>query len=151
VNNPTGLPTRLSNKDWYLAESFAVINGSYDDSDSDSNGIKDFQDKAAKMTAYKTTYGTSLAAIATLGTATFVQNFADYSYYSAVLNKFDAWGFGEEFYSASSAQLPFRTRDTFYGTKFTSAITTTGGILERHTNVGIHVDTNQHTVNILLD
>jgi hypothetical protein len=149
--NPSGLATRLNNRDWYLAESFAVINGSYDDADSDSNGIKDFQDKAVKMNAYKTTYGTKMAAIATLGSATFVQNFADYSYYVATLNKFGAWGFGEEFYSASSAMLPFRTRATFYGTKFTSAISTAGGIIERQTNVGLHIDSVNHTINILLD
>jgi hypothetical protein len=151
TNNPNGLTTRLLPKDYYLAESFAVINGSYDDSDLDNNGIKDFQDKASKMTNYKATYGTNLAAIATLGSATFVQNLADYSYFSAVLNKFDAWGFGEQYYSASSASLPFRTRATFYGTKFTSDISTTGGILEHRTNVGIHVDTNAHTINILLN
>ncbi len=149
--NPDGLATRLKNSDYYLAESFAVINGAYDDNDLDSNGVKDFQDKAVKMTSYKATYGTNMTAIATLGSATFSQNFVDYSYYAAVLNKMDAWGLGEEFYSAVSASLPFRTRTTFYGTHFTSAITTTGGILERRSNVGIHINTNDHTVNILLD
>jgi len=53
--NPDGLATRLGNKDWYLAESFGIINGSFDDADNDSNGIKDFQDKAVKMVAYRTT------------------------------------------------------------------------------------------------
>lgn len=148
--NPSGLATRLVGTDWYLAESFAVINGSYDDADSDSNGIKDFQDKAFKMSEYKTTFGTGLAAVATLGSVTFTQNLADYSYFSAVLNGMDAWGFGEEYFSASSALLPFRSRATFYGNRFTSAITTTGGVLEHQTNVGIHIDTNTHTVGILL-
>jgi len=151
ASNPSGLPTRLGSNDWYLAESFAVINGAYDDNDTDSNGIKDFQDKAVKMKNYNTTYGTKMAAIATLGSATFTQNLADYSYFSAVLNGLDAWGFGEEFFSAVSAQLPFRTRATFYGTKFTAPITTAGGILEHQTNIGIHIDTNAHTVDILLD
>lgn len=149
--NPDGLVTRLNNKDWYLAESFAVINGSYDDADTDSNGIKDFQDKAAKMVAYRTTYGTKMAAVATLGSATFTQNLADYSYYIAALNKFDGWGMGEEYYSASSASLPFRSRTVFYGTKFTSGFTVIDGKLERKTNIGIHVDTNAHTINTLLD
>lgn len=151
THNPNGLVTRMKNTDWYLAESFAVINGSYDDADTDNNGIKDFQDKAFKMTTYNTTFGTNMAGLATLGSATFTQNLADYSYYSAVLNGFNAWGIGEQDYSSSSTLLPYRDRATFYGTKFTSAITTAGGILEHQTNVGLHIDTNAHTVNILLN
>lgn len=149
--NPAGLATRLGSNDWYLAESFAVVNGAYDDADTDSNGIRDFQDKAVKAVSYRTTYGTKIATIATLGSATFAQNLADYSYFATVLNGLDSWGFGEEFFSASSAQLPFRTRIPFYGTHFTGPITTTGGVLEHQTNVGIHVDTNTHTVGILLN
>lgn len=151
TNNPNGLSTRLANKDWYLAESFAVVNGAFDDGDSDSDGVKNFQDKAVKMTAYKATYGTKMAAVATLGSETFSQNLADYSYYLAALNKFDSWGFGEQYFSASSASLPFRTRTPFIGTKFDSSIIINGGIIERQTNVGIHVDTVNHTVNTLLD
>jgi hypothetical protein len=150
-NNPDGLVTRLGYNDWYLAESFAVINGSYDDADADSNGVKDFQDKAAKMVAYRTTYGTKMAAVATLGSVPFTQNLADYSYYIAALNKFESWAMGEEYYSASSASLPYRTRALFYGTKFTSGVTAVDGKLERKTNIGLHVDTNTHTINTLLD
>jgi len=149
--NPSGLATSMSNQDWYLAESFAVNQGSYDDTDSDSNGIKDFQEKAIKMSSYATTYGSNMAAIATLGAATFVQNFADYSYFAAVLNSMTAWGFAEQYYSAASASLPYRTRMNFHGNKFTSAISTSGGKLEHQTNIGIHVDTNAHTVSVLLD
>lgn len=146
--NPNGLPTRLSSSDYYLAESFCIINGAYDDS-ADNNGIKNWQDKAVKMTNYNATFGTSMAADATLGSATFTQALADYSYFASVLNNFQAWGMGEEFYSASSALLPFRTRKTFYGTLFTGSITTNGGIYERSTNIGIEINTNDHTVDIL--
>jgi hypothetical protein len=151
INNPLGLVTRMSKKDWYLAESFGVMNGAYDDTDSDNNGIKDFQDKAFKLINYRDTYKFSIAGGATLGSATFDQNLVDYSYFLTVLNRFNAFSFSEEFYSASSASLPFRTRKPFEGTKFSSQISTDAGILERRTNVGIHVDTNAHTVNILLD
>lgn len=151
ANNPGGLATRVDNRDIYLAESFAVINGAYDDADTDANNIKDWQDKAVKMVNYKTIYGTEMAAIATNGSGSFDQNKADYSYFATVLNDFDYWGYGEEFYSASSAQLPFRTRKIFYGNRFDSAVTITGNVYERRTNVGVHVDTNAHTVNTLLD
>ena len=151
VANPNGLTSRINSTDWYLAESFAVINGVYDDNDTDNNNIKDFQDKAFKMTNYKTTFGTNMAAITTLGSQTFTQNLANYSYFLAVLNKFDAWGFGEEYFSSSSALLPFRMRVPFHGTKFTAPITIINGVMEHQTNVGIHVDTNAHTVDLLLD
>lgn len=150
VHNPNGLPTRLGPNDLYLAESFAVINGAYDDNDIDSNGIKDWQDKAAKMVAYRTTYGTKLAAVTTANSDPFDQNKADYGYYAAVLNGFDSWGYGEELFSAVSAQLPFRTRKLFYGIRFDGPVTLTGNVYERRTNVGIHLDTTAHSVDILL-
>jgi len=151
VNNPNGLPTRLTNKDIYLAESFAVVNGNYDDNDLDNNGIKDWEDKATKLVAYRQTYGTKIAAIGTQGAATFDQNQADYSYFAAVINKFNYWGWGEQFYSASSAQLPFISRKPFYGAKFDSDIVINNGVYERRTNIGIHIDTNLHTTDTSLN
>jgi len=150
THNPNGLPTRLGANDLYLAESFAVINGTYDDADSDANNIKDWQDKAAKMVAYRTTFGTKMTAIATNGNGAFDQAKADYSYYASVLNGFDSWGYGEDLYSAVSAQLPMRSRKIFYGDRFDSAVTITGNVYERRTNVGIHLDTSAHSVDILL-
>ena len=150
ANNPNGLATRLDNRDIYLAESFAVLNGAYDDNDLDTNNIKDWQDKAAKMVAYKATFGTEMAAISTNDASPFDQAKADYSYFAAALNDFDYWGYGEENFSSISAQLPFRTRKTFYGNRFDSAVTIAGNVYERRTNVGIHVDTGAHTVDILL-
>jgi hypothetical protein len=150
-NNPNGLSTRLNPTDWYLAESFAIKLGAYDDSDLDGNGIKDFQDKAAKMTSYQTTYGIQLAATSSYDNEAFDQNKMDYSYFASALNGFNAFSFGEYLYSAVSAQLPFRTRRVFFGSRFTNSISNTSGIIEHQTNVGIHVDTNAHTVNILLN
>jgi hypothetical protein len=151
ANNPGGLATRLGANDVYLAESFAVLNGAYDDADWNSDGKKDFQDKAEKATGYRTTFGTKIAAVSTYDNSAFDQNKADYSYFASVLNGFDSWGFGEEFFSASSASLPFRTRKPFYGTKFTGAINIVGGVYERNTNIGIHINTTAHTTDVLLD
>lgn len=152
VHNPDGLDTRLGSDDTYLAESFAILNGAYDDNDTDTNDIKDFQDKATKMVNYRTTYGTSLAAVTTTDASPFDQAKADYSYLLAVMNEFDSWGWGEEFFSASSASLPFVTRASYDGSKFTGAIIidTVNGIIERDTNVGISVDTVNHTVSNVL-
>jgi hypothetical protein len=151
ANNPNGLTTRLDNRDIYLAESFTIINSAYDDADTDANNIKDWQDKAVKMNTYKTTYGTQMAAITTSDNSAFDQNKADYSYFASVLNGFNYWGYGEQFFSASSALLPFRTRKIFYGNRFDSGVNIMGNVYERRTNVGIHVDTSAHTVNILLN
>jgi hypothetical protein len=150
ANNPNGLETRLGANDYYLAESFAIINGAYDDNDLDTNGIKDFQDKADKMVNYRTLYGTKLAAITTSDSSPFDQAKADYSYLTAVVNQFDSWGYGEEYFSASSVQLPFRTRASFDGTKFTSAVLNGTGIIYRYVNIDIVVDTVNHIVGNLI-
>jgi len=149
-SNPSGASTELGADDWYLAESFAVINGDYDDADTDSNNIKDFQDKANKLNTYKTTIPFQIAAISTYDNSAYDQNKADYSYFAAVLNNFNAWGFGEENYSAISAQLPFRPRKNFHGTNFVSSIIYDGDVLKHYTNVGIQVDTQNHTTNIII-
>lgn len=151
VNNPNGLATRLDSRDIYLAESFAIINSAYDDADSDSNGIKDWQDKAAKMVSYKSTYGTEMAAVTTSDASPFDQAKADYSYFASTLNGFDYWGYGEDLFSSVSAQLPFRTRKSFYGNKFDGAVSINGNVYERRTNVGIHLNTSSHSVDVLLD
>ena len=150
VNNPTGKDTRLNANDWYLAESFTIVNGAYDDADLDNNGIKDWQDKALKLVNYRNLKGTKIAAVTT-SDGTFDQAKLDYSYYAAAINSFDSYGWGEQFFSAGDAQLPFRTRPQILGTHFTGALVNNSGILERQTNVGIHINTTNHTTSTLLD
>lgn len=154
IHNPLGKSTKLNETDWYLAESFAIKNGNYDDDDTNGNTIKDWQDKAIKLTGpggYRQTYGTKIAAVTTNDFSSYDQNKTNYSYYASVINLFDAWGWGEEFFSASSAQLPFRDRPLIIGTYFTHPINIVNGILERQTNIGVHIDTNNHTTSTLLD
>jgi len=149
--NPAGLDTRLEAGDYYLAESFAIMNGAYDDTDSDSNGIKDFQDKADKMNNYKSTFGVLMTACTTADSSPFDQAKADYSYFASLMNEFDAWCYGEEFFSASSASLPMVTRKPYSGSKFTGPIVHNAGVFTRQTNVGIEVDTVNHTADTDLD
>lgn len=151
THNPNGLETRMGPNDLYMAESFAIINGAYDDSDVDSNGIKDFQDKAAKMLAYRNQFGSKMVAVTTTDNSAFDQAKADYSYLTAVINQLDSWGWGEEFFSASNVQLPFRTRASFDGTKFMGAIVNNAGVISRIVNIGIVVDTVNHTVGNLIN
>lgn len=148
--NPNGLDTRMEAGDYYLAESFAIMNGQYDDTDSDSNGIKDFQDKAQKMINYRNTFGVFMTACTTADSSPFDQNKADYSYFSALANELDAWCWGEEFFSASSAMLPMVTRKQYVGDKFTGPLVNNNGVITRQTNVGIAIDTVNHTATTTL-
>lgn len=151
VHNPDGLPTRMNERDIYLAESFVIINGQYDNADNNDDDIMDWQDKAIKMINYRNSYGTKMAAVTTWNTDPFDQNKMDYAYFSSVLYNFDYFGFGELYFSAADAQLPFRTRKTHYGTKFTGEInTSSGGVFTRTTNIGIKIDTSNNTVNTII-
>ena len=149
--NPSGLSPNIKPSDIYLAESFAIKNGAFDDDDLNTNGIKDWQDKANKLVAYRSTFGTKIAAIATTGSIPFDQNKADYSYFASILNKFNYWGWGEEFFSASSGSLPFVTRKPFLGTEFKGDIIVNNGKYQRRTNAGISLDTTNHTVDFIVD
>lgn len=151
TNNPDGLPPNLNANDYYLAESFTIVNGAYDDADTDANGIKDWQNKAAKMNSYKAIYGTKLAAITTTDASDFDPNKFDYAYYGAALNDFDTFGWGEQYFSASSGSLPFHTRKSIPGNRFDSSVLINGNVYERRTNVGIHIDTATHVVSNWLD
>lgn len=142
--NPTGLATAMTSNDWYLAASYQIINGAY-------QNVSDWTIKANKMVNYKQTYGTKMACVTTYDTSPFNQSKMDYAYFSTILYGFDSFGFGEYNYSATSNSIPFRTRKTFYGTKFDSAIINNGIIFERKTNVGIHLNTSTHTIDVLLN
>jgi hypothetical protein len=140
---PSGA-THLGSSDWYLAESYQIINGSYQSS-------TDWKNKADKMAGYKSTFGTKMATVTTTNTSTFDQDKFDYAYFSTVLYNFDAAGWGEENFSATSASLPFRTRKSFLGTSLTNSISSpSSNVYQRNTNIGILVDTTNHTVGTLL-
>lgn len=151
IHNPNGLTTRLGPNDFYLAESFAVMNGQYDDNDIDADNIKDWQNKAVKIVDYRTTYGTKLAAVTTWDSSVFDQNKMDYAYYASILNTFNTFGFGEDNFSASSGSLPMRDRKLFSGTQFVGPVIMNGNIYYRYLNAGISINTNNHTVDTLIE
>jgi len=142
--NPSGLASGMTSNDWYLDQSYQIVNGAY-------QTVSDWTTKANKMANYKQSFGTKMACITTYDTSVFNQSKMDYSYFSAILYGFDSFGFGEYNFSTGSNSLPFRTRKTFYGTRLDGSILNTGAVYERKTNVGIHIDTSAHTINILLN
>lgn len=142
VNNPLGTASNISTSDWYLASSYQIAYGEYQTE-------TEWKIRSDKMADYKQTFGTNMAVTTTYDSRAFEQIKMDYAYYSTVLYGFDAFGWSEEFYSASSSALPFRARKVFYGNMYKSAITEDSGVYERETNVGIKLDTVNHTVDIL--
>lgn len=138
--------TKMNSDDWYLAESFQIINGNY-------QNVSDWKSKADKMKDYKDNGpGYSNMAIVTTNSSTggFNQDKWDYAYYSATLYGFDAAGWGEYNFSASDAVMPFRTRKEVLGTNLVGTISEDNGVFEISTNIGIKVDTNNKTVTNLL-
>lgn len=91
-----------------------------------------------------------IAAITTTLTGEYDQAKFDYAYFSALLYGFDAIGWGEKDFSASSAQLPMRPRKRYFGNKNTTDIINENDVLTRHTNVGIKVNTITRTVDYLI-
>lgn len=142
--NPSGTSHVLGSNDYYLAESFQIINGGYQDT-------VFWKTKSDKMVNYKNIYGTKMATVTTTNSSVFDTNKWDYSYMSAVLYNFDLAGWGELYYSASSGSLPFRPRAEVFGDNFTGNIVEgPSNVFSRSTNVGIKIDTVNHTVNTLI-
>jgi hypothetical protein len=142
-NNLLGTAPVINSNDWYLAQSYQIVGGSYQD-------VTFWKTRSDKMTTYRQSFGTKMACITTYDTSDFDQNKADYSYYSAVIYNFDAWGWGEYNFSATSVQLPWRQRKDVLGTKFKNSMTINTDIYERQTNVGIKINTTTHAVDVIL-
>ena len=145
INNPNRDACHLGKNDWYLAESYQIINDIYEESST-------WMTRSNLIKKYKTDLGINVATVTTTLTGVYDQDKFDYAYFSSLLYGFDAMGWGEKDFSASSAQLPFRPRKKFYGDKYNSNhIKTNGDIHTRNTNVGFEVNTTTHKVDFLID
>jgi len=143
--NPSRDACHLGTKDWYLAESYQIINDVYDEA---SNWIS----RSNSIKKYKHDLGVKVATVTTTLSGVYDQDKFDYAYFSTLLYGFDACGWGEQNYSASSAQLPMRPRKKFYGKTYdTDGIQINGGVLSIQTNVGFEVNTTTHKVDYLID
>lgn len=155
--NPSSLAHNLNSTDWYLAESYAVMNNAYDDTDTGSTGKPDWvKNKSEKLTGSGDYAGEcKMAAIATMGTSTtFTQAMADYSYAAASMYGFDAWGWGETNFGSAGgpSSQPFRTRWTLpAGTAMLGSVSKSGDVYTRSTNVGFKVDVDNHTIDNEVD
>ena len=137
------LLTHLGKGDWYLAESYQIINDDYQDKDA-------WLTKSLKLKGFKEATGVKLAAVTTTVSGIFDQAKFDYAYYSAILFNFDAFGWGEKDFSASTGSMPYRERKRVYGNKVISDIKNEHGVLTVYTNVGIKINTITRQVDYVI-
>lgn len=134
----------LTSDDWILLQSFQLIDGEYR-----SESV--WRNRSDQAISYKNSENINVAVTTTTNNVPFDQNKLNYAYKSYILDDFDSFSWGEYSYGSSTSIVPYRTRPEIYGTKYISGIINNTPIYERQTNIGIHVDTNNHTADKLLD
>ena len=128
-----GLDHHLSAGDWYLAESHYLKQGVY-------QSVTEWSGKSNKMNTYKSS-GVLMACITTTTTSIgFNQTMWDNAHYAHNVYSFHSSGYGEPYYSASDALLPYRTRPTVYGTQTYGSMVVNGNVYYQRTNMGIWLD-----------
>lgn len=137
--NPNRDATSLAAGDWALAESFAISNDVFEEKDA-------FITRAAALAKYKAALGVKIATITTTLTGTFDQAKFDFSHFGALAYGFDASGWGEKDFSATTALLPFRQRKRpTTGTKYADeAPELQGEVLFRRINSGFVLNFATH-------
>ena len=147
ANNPTGLPTHLGAGDYFLSESYQIIEGDYD---TESN----WQNKANDLLNYQRQLSFEVLSNTTpdaLGT--YDETKWHYAWYSAALYGHLATCWGEYLYSAISSEAPFRARPAeSIGTIYKSGIARNGSLYTRRTERGtIFVNAATHTAGFIAD
>jgi len=139
--NTTREATHLGVGDWALAESFGIANDVYEEREA-------FTKRAEALARYKAALGVKIATITTTATGTYDQAKFDWSVFGALVYGFDASGWGEKDYSATSALLPLRPRKRpTTGTKYITDLPVTNGeIVSRPINAGFSLNFCAHTV-----
>jgi len=140
--NPFGYDPHIQPGDWYVYEGYQVSNGEYENP-------SEWKNKSEELVKFKDMYNVNIACIATNNNSIYDDEKAKYSYLSSILYNFDAWGFVEYMYSENN-YMPYRERIYVPGSEFTTDIIEDNGICKRRLNVGIKIDSNIHSADILL-
>lgn len=138
--NPTGTPSVLNANDIYLYESFQVRLGEYD-------SAVNWQAKSATIENLQKKTPFKVWTVTTLDTGdSFDQTQFDYSWYSALIQDYDAAGWGELYFSAGDNSAPFRTRPAITpGEFYSSEMITSGASVARTTQNGkAFINTTTH-------
>lgn len=129
--NPNGVATHLTAADLYLFESYQIQEGS-------AVSGATWRAKADALDVYRESLGIQVLAVTTNDADnTFSQSQFDYGWYSALLDGYEGFGWGEYQFSSVNSSAPFRPRPSVNpGTSFLSDITTSGNAFQRTTNTG---------------
>ncbi len=102
--NPEGLPPIRGGVDFYLSESYQIIEGEYQEE------VK-WKTKAEALEEYRAEFKFKIFSITTNNdTNHYDQKQFDYAWYSALLYEHEATGWGEFTFSANNGIAPFRLR-----------------------------------------
>lgn len=140
-NNPQGLPTQLGAADYFLSESYQIIEGAYATEAA-------WRGKATDLLNYQKALGFKIISNTTPDVnGTFDQDKFHYAWYSAALDGHVAIAWGEWNYSASDGLAPFRPRPTVdIGNAFVTGLGLSGADYVRQTTLGrLSVRVSDHT------
>lgn len=129
--NPSGEPTHLTPTDYYLFEGYQIKNGQ-------SVSRETWRTKADALEAYRQSLGIQVLAVTTNGAVdTFHQSQFDYAWYSALLDGYEGFGWGELEFGSVFSSAPLRPRPSVDpGSSFLSGVTAKGNAFRRTTNTG---------------
>lgn len=156
VYNPIGMGSPVDYRDFYLWESYVVINGRFYGKYLTFSEWEFWRVKSENLRAYQNSLAFKTMSITTPDfNGTFNANQWNFTWYTAWLQGHEATGWGEGNYSASapSANLaPFRARPTIAnpGTQFLTGIQSTENQFFRLTDTGkIWADTTSKTAGFI--
>lgn len=138
--NPEGAPTALGPDDYYLSESFLFAAGLYQDEAA-------WWNKALAVEVYHRQLGFGVLAVTTNDSGgAFDAAAFQYAWYGALLCGYEAVGWGEYLFAASSGSAPLRTPPAIDpGTAFRGSIQAQSPLYRRPTDAGwITLDTALH-------
>lgn len=148
IKNPNQLSTVMTSSDWYLAQSF-YYSADFDIPGSDTY-LSYWKTLADNINIYKSQIGFNVATNTTTTDSAninpFPQNKLDEVFFATAMCGFNAYCYGERYYSATDNLMPYRTRPNYIGNKLRENIVVDGNIYYRYTNVGFSIDTNNHSV-----
>ncbi len=142
VYNPNGLPHVIAPSDFYLAESFQIQEGAYQNSN-------DWLNKAILLDNFRRSSGFGVMSTTTNNVANvFLQSKFNYAWFSSMLFDHEATAWGEFSFSSNNGLAPYRPRPALIklGNRFTNPPVVAGPIVSRNTVMGrVWVDTLAHT------
>lgn len=139
--NPSQIPTTLNSSDFYLSESYLIMNGDY-------HNTSNWKNKADKVHTYQNIFGFKILSVTTNTNTSYSESKFHYAWYGAAIYNHEAIGWGEQYFGASQAYSTFRNRPTQIPSgNFNGGILNTGSEYYRNTTTGkifININTRSY-------